>query len=97
MSYGGCLLRYSPEKDDTLKVPIMISVWRAKTSVNVLLCTKERYSWLIKLVGVEEANEIIEKRKVGLQKHQAMREEQHLNKASGEEADEADQEEEEER
>jgi hypothetical protein len=64
LSPGGYLLRFRPSVDDAEDV-LHYSVWRARSSINVLLAKKERLSILMRLVGFEKAQEIVASGKMG--------------------------------
>lgn len=65
VSAGGMIFIYDPKDDDNsdfqpeipLKSPIMLSIWRSRMSINVLLDKKARFSLLMRLLGVSEAHE----------------------------------------
>ena len=59
MPFGGFIIRYDPNKHGDacdLKRPVIASVWRARTSINVLLNNKERCNVLSRIMGPDQAS-----------------------------------------
>lgn len=55
VSMGGMVARVQVDAE-----MLAIAVWRAKTSINILLDKKVRLSLLMRLVGMEKANALME-------------------------------------
>ena len=69
-TYGGCVFKYSSDQDS--KQILHFSIWRARTSVNVLLNMQERESYLTRLFGHEFTLSVLAKRKKGLDRNERL-------------------------